>query len=44
MASNQEREALKKAYPSKRWAEKVDRMSEAQITAIYIRLRAQGKL
>lgn len=42
---NQEREELKKAYPgSEKWAEKVDKMRPEQVTAIYIRLRAQGKL
>lgn len=42
---NQDREELKKAYPkSKQWHEKVDNMSPGQVTAIYIRLRAQGKL
>lgn len=42
---NQEREELKKAYPgNRRWAEKVDKMIPAQVTAIYIRLRSEGKL
>ena len=42
---HQEREELKKAYPnSKKWAEKVDRMPPDQVTAIYIKLRAQRKL
>ncbi len=42
---NQEREELKKAYPgSGQWCAKVDAMSPEQVTAIYIRLRAQGKL
>lgn len=40
----QEKEAVKAAYPSKKWKSKVDNMSPAQITAIYIRLRAEGKL
>lgn len=41
----QEREAIKNAYPhSERWAEKVDKMEAAQVSAVYIRLRAQGKL
>lgn len=44
MVDRQQREELKKAYPSQRWAEKVDKMSAQQVTAIYIRLRAQGKL
>lgn len=40
-----EREELKKAYPnSKQWHEKVEKMSADQVTAIYIRLRSQGKL
>jgi hypothetical protein len=44
MSEHQKREELKKAYPSRGWAEKVDRMPPAQVTAIYIRLQAQGKL
>lgn len=40
-----EREELKKAYPqSKGWAEKVKRMSDKQVKAIFIRLRSEGKL
>lgn len=40
-----EREELKKAYPnSQRWHERVDKMPPDQVTAIYIRLRSQGKL
>lgn len=42
---NQDREELKKAYPgNSRWADKVDRMNPQQVTAIYIRLRSEGKL
>ena len=47
MANNTyvERQALKRAYPkSKLWHDKVDRMTVEQVTAVYIRLRAQGKL
>lgn len=45
MASDQEREELKKLYPgNKRWAEKVNKMSEEQVTAIYLRYRSEGKL
>lgn len=45
MDVNQQREELKKAYPnSKQWHKKVDRMPENQVTAIYIRFRAEGKL
>lgn len=40
-----EREELKKAYPkSDSWQEKVKKMSDAQVIAIYNRLKAQGKL
>lgn len=28
----------------KQWAEKVDKMSDAQVTAIYIRMKNSGKL
>lgn len=41
---NKEREELKKAYPNKKWKEKVDKMTPEQVTAIYIRLRSQRKL
>jgi ABC-type phosphate transport system auxiliary subunit len=41
----QMREELKKAYPhSDKWKSKVDEMSARQVSAIFIRLRAQGKL
>lgn len=42
--TDQYREELKKAYPSDQWAKKVDAMRPDQVTAIYIRLRSQGKL
>jgi len=44
MASNAEREMLKKAYPSKQWAEKVNNMTKAQVAAIYLRLKMQNRL
>lgn len=43
MANNQ-REQLKQVYPNKKWAEKVDKMSEAQVVAVYMRLRQQNKV
>jgi hypothetical protein len=45
MGLQQEREAVKKIglFP-KQWAEKVDKMSDNQVLAIYLRLKAQGKL
>lgn len=40
-----EREAIKSAYPySEKWAERVDKMSSAQVSAVYIRMRSEGKL
>ena len=39
-----EREQLKKAYPSKTWEDKVNKMSTQQAIAVYIRLRSNGKL
>lgn len=44
MAHNQERELLKKVYPAKKWADKVNKMSDAQVIATYLRLKSQGKL
>jgi hypothetical protein len=44
MDDNQTREAVKKAYPSRQWKDKVDNMRPDQVTAIYIRLQAQRKL
>lgn len=39
------REELKKAYPkSENWHRKVDKMTPDQVTAIYIRLKSEGKL
>ena len=46
MAGNQQmREAVLKVgqFP-KQWAEKVNKMSDAQVQAIYLRLKAQNKL
>jgi hypothetical protein len=42
--TTKEREQVKLAYPNKLWALKVDKMSDAQVIAIYMRLRAQGKI
>lgn len=45
MDINQKREELKKVYPnSKQWHEKVNKMPENQVTAIFIRFQAQGRL
>lgn len=38
------RAALKTVYTGRRWAAKVDRMSDAQVIAIYHNLQQQNKL
>jgi len=38
------REALKTAYSSPKWISKVNKMSEAQVTAVYLRLKSQNRL
>ena len=42
--ANNPREELKRVYPSKKWAAKVDKMTESQVVAVYMRLKAQGKI
>jgi hypothetical protein len=42
MATNKERDLLKRAYPNPQWAKKVDEMSDSQVVAVYMRLKAQG--
>lgn len=44
MNVNQQREALMKVYTGPAWIQKVKKMTEAQVTAIYLRLKSQGKL
>ena len=41
---DQEREELKKLYSSDSWNDKVDKMSDSQVTAIYLRFKSEGKL
>lgn len=41
---SKEREALKAAYPGRQWQQKVIRMSDAQVTAVYLRLKQQNKI
>lgn len=39
------KELIKQAYPrSVKWASKVNAMSEAQATAIYLRMKREGKI
>lgn len=38
------RELVKKAYPGKKWYDKIDHMNDDQVFAILISLRRQGKI
>lgn len=38
------REQLKMMYPSYQWRNKVSKMTDAQVTAIYLRMKKEGKI
>lgn len=42
--SNKERALIKSVYNTDSWNRRVDKMSDAQVVAIYMRLKAAGKL
>lgn len=44
MTVDKQREALKSVYSGRRWVQKVDHMTNEQVTAIYLRLKMQNKL
>lgn len=46
MKIEKKREALKGAYPGsgERWHKRVDEMSDDQVTAMYLRLKEQGRI
>lgn len=44
MNNQQKRTALKNAYPGKKWSDKVDKMDDQTVVAIYLRLKGQGKV
>lgn len=44
MTTSQERERLKEVYPSKKWTDKVNAMSDSQVHAVFVRLKNQGKM
>jgi hypothetical protein len=44
MNMHQKREALKGAYDGQKWIDKVNAMSDAQVTATYLRLKSQNKV
>lgn len=41
---SKEREALKQAYSGPKWHKRVVEMSDAQVTAVYLRLKKQNKI
>jgi hypothetical protein len=44
MNTAQKRDAIKSAYKSSKWHQKVNAMSESQIVAVYLSLQKQGKI
>lgn len=44
MNTAQKREALKGAYKNASWRTKVQNMSDAQVIAVYMRLKQQAKV
>jgi hypothetical protein len=44
MDVNQMRELLYTAYPGQKWSDKVKKMTDDQVTAVFLRLRAQKKI
>lgn len=42
--TEKKRQALLAAYPGPSWADKVKRMPEDQVIAVYLRLKAQNKI
>lgn len=42
--ANQHKEALLAVYPGDAWKQRVQKMTTGQITAIYLRLKGQGKV
>ena len=46
MKIEKKREALKDAYPGsgEKWAKKVDNMTDTEVSAMYLRLKDQGKV
>lgn len=44
MTTEQKREAIRAAYPGRKWAQKVNAMTEDQVVAVYLRLKQQNKI
>lgn len=44
MSTEQMRQALISAYPGRQWQQKVIKMSEAQVFAVYTKFKNQNKI
>lgn len=44
MSPEQKRAAITRVYPGDTWQERVEKMSDSQVSAIYLRLLDKGKL
>lgn len=44
MSGISKREQVKKAYPGDGWAARVNKMTENQVVAIFLRLKREGKV
>lgn len=43
-STRKERLALKHKYFSKSWSQQIDKMSDAQVIALYLRFKSEGRL
>ena len=44
LSTNEMRKALKNVYLSPNWHEKVDKMHDSQVFAVYTKFKTQGKV
>lgn len=44
MANHNERMAVASVYSGKGWKDKVNKMGDAQVTALYLKFKADGKI
>lgn len=42
--NSKERESVRQAYSGPNWSKKVDVMTDQQVAAVYLRLKAAGKV
>lgn len=38
------RRLVKEVYDSKKWSDRVDKMSDSQVIAVFLRLKSKGKI